>query len=193
MLLAVEGLGKRFGRRWIFRGLSFEFSVGDRVVVLGRNGSGKSTLLKVIAGLLPASEGRFTIAGDTRLSLGYSALEQALYPHQTVIEHLELTANLRGCEARADELLDFVGLDYAKNVQAIELSTGMKARLKMAMAVQARPTVLLLDEPGASLDDQGRALVERIVREQAERGCVLIATNDPNERRLANVELELED
>lgn len=163
-------------------------------MVLGRNGAGKSTLLKAIAGLISPSEGSVTLPkGDPRHTVGFGALEQSLYPQLTVEEHLRLTGDLRGCDPRTDELLDLIGLGYARDVPASQLSTGMKARLKMALAIQARPKLLLLDEPGAGLDEKGRALVERITEEQTGRGALILATNDPQERRLANLELELED
>lgn len=191
-MLKVDRLGKKYGGRWIFRGLSFELGAGDRLVILGHNGSGKSTLLRTIAGLTAKTEGTVTLPdGDPRWTLGLCALEQALYGQLTVAEHLELTADLRGCPARVDELLEKVNLGYASAVPASQLSTGMKARLKLAMAIQPEPKALLLDEPGAGLDEEGRNLVDRITSEQSARGCLIVATNDPLERRLANLELQL--
>ncbi|RYG26226.1 ABC transporter ATP-binding protein [bacterium] len=190
--MRAEGLGKRYGRRWLFRDVSFELEKGQRLAILGHNGSGKSTLLRLLAGLLAPTEGKVTPPeGDPRTTLGYAALEMALYSSLTVEEHLHLAAELRGCDDRADELLDTVGLAYARTLPAGQLSTGMKARLKLAMAVQPRPAVLLLDEPGAALDEQGRALVKRITEEQTERGVLIVATNDPQERGLATHELVL--
>lgn len=189
----MEGLGKRYGRRWLFRDLSFAVEQGQRLAILGHNGSGKSTLLRLLAGLLTPSEGKVVPPeGDSRLTLGYAALEMALYAPLTVDEHLRLSAELRGCEARADALLESVGLAYARALPAGQLSTGMKARLKLAMAIQPRPSVLLLDEPGAALDEEGRALVTRIADEQTARGSLIVATNDPQERRLATHELALD-
>ncbi|HSI73987.1 MAG TPA: ABC transporter ATP-binding protein [Fimbriimonas sp.] len=192
-MLTVDGLGKRYGSRWLFRGLAFSLSQGDCLAVLGPNGSGKSTLLKILSGLVPASEGSFRLDGDPRTALGYSALEQALYPNLTVREHLHFAADLRGCEHRDDELLDVVGLADAADLYSALLSTGMKSRLRFALAIQPRPDVLILDEPGASLDEQGRALVDSLVKEQTTRGALLFASNDPAERRLATHELRLED
>ncbi|RYG34845.1 ABC transporter ATP-binding protein [bacterium] len=187
-VLTVEGLGKRYGTRWIFRNVAFELEKGERLVITGRNGAGKSTLLRCLAGLIPQSEGKVTLPGDPRTTLGVSALDQALYGDLTASEHLVLSGDLRGVAPRAEELLAKVDLP---DVLVREMSTGMRARLRMALAVQADPAVLLLDEPGASLDEHGRTLVTEIAAEQAERGCLVVATNDPAERRLADLELEL--
>jgi len=183
-MLRAEGLGKRFGARWLFRRIDLELKAGDRLLVTGPNGCGKSTLLRCLAGLERPSEGSLTAT-----SLGWSALEGALYPNLTVGEHLEFAADLRGVAPRSDELLEIVELAYAKDVPAQHLSSGMKARLRLALASQPVPDVLLLDEPGASLDAPGRAIVERICAQHP--GAIVIATNDPNERRLGNLELEL--
>jgi ABC-type multidrug transport system ATPase subunit len=191
-VVTVEGLGKRYEGRWVFRRISFELRAGDRMVVTGQNGAGKSTLLRLVAGLLPPSEGKITYPdGDRRRTVALSAIEQALYPQLSVAEHLVLAGELRGCPDRTQELLEKIGLPDAADVPAAHLSTGMKARLKLALAIQARPSLLLLDEPGAGLDERGRALVESVIGEQSERGCVVLATNDPEERRFANVELAL--
>jgi ABC-type multidrug transport system ATPase subunit len=176
----------------VFRNLAFRLERGDRLVVVGRNGAGKSTLLKVLAGLLPPSEGTIALPeGDSRLTIALSALDQALYPQLSFVEHLELAADLRGCEARTDELIELVDLNHARSLPTSQLSTGMRARVRMALAVQARPQVLLLDEPGASLDEAGRALIDQIVVQQTAHGCLIVATNEPQERRLATLELEL--
>ena len=184
-MLRAEGLGKRFGRRWIFRSLSFEVKSGEAVAILGRNGSGKSTLLRILSGLMMPGEGSVILdVLDPRLDLAMASVEQSLYPQLTVAEHLEFAAELRGCEAKVDELLTKVGLAAARNAFASQLSTGMKVRLRVAQAIQTSPKLLLMDEPGAALDEEGRALVEEVCREQVARGALILATNDPTERRL---------
>ena len=192
-MLEASGLGKRFGSRWIFRGISFKLQQGDRLVVLGPNGTGKTTLLRCVAGLLSPNEGSLNLPqGDLRLSLGMAAIEMALYPALSCAEHLRLTADLRGCEDRTDELLTRVGLRTAHNVHASQLSTGMKSRLRLAIALQSDPVLLLLDEPGAAMDVEGKALIDGIVEEQSKRGVLIYATNDASERRHATHELLLE-
>ncbi|MBX3112270.1 MAG: ABC transporter ATP-binding protein [Fimbriimonadaceae bacterium] len=190
-MVGGENLGKRYGDRWLFRRLDFTVAPGECLVLLGRNGSGKSTLLKLLAGLTPPTEGKVTRPDDVGSGLGYAALDQAVYPTLTVAEHLELAARLRGCTARVSELLDEVGLAYAAGYPARTLSTGMRARLKLALAVQAGPGALLLDEPGAGLDADGLATLSAVVAARAPRTAIVIATNDPAERRFATHELEL--
>ena len=191
-MIGAQNLGKRFGGRWIFRGLTFNLTQGDRLAVVGRNGSGKSTLIRSLAGLLTPSEGKVHWDfGDYRTALGYAALEMSLYGHLTAEEHLDLASRLRGCEKRTGELLERVGLASSERVPAGQLSTGQRARLKLALAIQPRPQVLMLDEPGAGLDDQGKSLVDEICTAQIKSGCLIIATNVEEERRLATHELEL--
>lgn len=192
-MLEAGGLGKRYGSRWIFRGISFQLQKGDRLAILGSNGTGKSTLLRCLAGLLTPNEGKISVPeGDRRKILSMAAIEMALYPVLSCAEHLKLTADLRGCEDRTDELLTRVGLRQAHDLFASQLSTGMKSRLRLAMALQADPLVLLLDEPGAAMDEAGKALLDGIVEEQSKRGVLIFATNDPTERRHATHELALE-
>jgi ABC-type multidrug transport system ATPase subunit len=191
-MIRCERLGKRYGRRWLFRNLTLNVEPGECLVVLGSNGTGKSTLLKVLAGILPSTEGTCFRGDDPRRDLGYAALDQPVYPVLTVSEHLTLAANLRGCDARSEELLEEVELSYAADVAGRHLSTGMRARLKFALAVQAEPAAVLLDEPSAGLDERGRHIVERIVSNRQGRTAFVIATNDPQERRYATHELALD-
>lgn len=191
-MLEVRGLGKRYGDRWLFRNLSFRLGQGDALIVLGRNGAGKSTLLKAIAGLLVPSEGKVVAdVPDTRTGLSLSALEMSLYPALTLREHLRLASDLRGCPAREDELLARVGLTHAAHLAASKISTGMKARLKLALAIQSEPAILILDEPGAGMDEAGKELVQTICAEQKRRGVLVLATNDLREKELGTLELEL--
>ena len=188
--MQAHGLGRRFGVRWIFRNIEFEVAEDDVLCILGSNGSGKSTLLRVLAGLMSPTEGSVDPKPcDSRDVLGYAALDLSLYSHLTAHEHLQLSARLRRLDDPRLELLDTVGLKNIDNKPTGQFSSGMRARLKLALAIQHRPRILLLDEPTASLDDAGREIVSSVVREH--EGAVVIATNDPYDRRLATHELTL--
>jgi ABC-type multidrug transport system ATPase subunit len=191
-VLSVSNLGKKYGARWIFRNLEFDLQLGDCLVVQGRNGIGKSTLLRILADLERPTEGKVQARiSDYRTKLGYSALDLSVFPNLTVTEHLVLAAEMRGLETGQDALIERVGLSEHKDHQAQHLSSGLRSRLKIAIAIQPKPEVLLWDEPGVALDDAGKKLIETIVEEQKARGVLVIATNDPQERRFGTHALEL--
>lgn len=192
-MIVVENLGKRFGAQWVFRHLEFDLSLGDCLLVLGSNGSGKSTLLRVLAGLEQQTEGNRrlrTATNDDRLAIGYSSPEMRLYPNLTSAEHLNLAASLRGLP-NPKNLLEQVGLSKSSDKLTSELSTGMRARLRLALALQSSPPILLLDEPGLGLDEYGSQLVEDIAKEQSRKGVLILATNDNSERRFGNLEIRM--
>ena len=178
-LLEAKRVGHSFGTRWLFRNVEIAVKAGDVLVVTGTNGSGKSTLLKCLAGLLRPLEGKMRVDGRC----GYSALDMSLYSTLTASEHVVLAG---GDPA---QVLHLVGLEDTGTKPCRDFSSGMKARVKLAVALALNPSVLMLDEPTASLDEPGRETVHRIVREFA--GAVILATNDPLDRRLATHELSL--
>jgi heme exporter protein A len=191
-LLQIENLGKRFDGAWVLRGITFELGRGQGLVLRGRNGSGKSTLLKCLAGLLEPTSGSVRLGlRNPRTGLAMAALDQGVYPHLSVREHFELFGDLRGVPSRAGELAERFALRDALGRHAGKLSTGMRGRLKLALAIQSDPELLLLDEPGAALDEAGRDALAQICREQQTRGALVLATNDPSETRLGTHVLEL--
>lgn len=162
------------------------------MLVTGRNGSGKSTLLRILSDLDLPSEGEVTLqVRHLRRGLGYLSPELRLYGSLTGREHLRLAGSLRGCASRDSELLSWVGLEDAGDQFVETYSTGMRARLRMALAVQCHPEVLVLDEPTMGMDASGRALVAEMVERQRERGVCILATNEDADRRFGDLELRL--
>ena len=191
-MVEVRELGKKYGNRWILRDLTFSLVTGDCLIVTGKNGAGKSTLLKVLSGLERPSAGTLTTdVTDYRTELSYCALEQATFANLTVIEHLKLAAKVRSIESDDARLILDCGLEEHKDVQSQYLSSGLRSRLKIALAIQTNPKILLWDEPGVALDGAGKALIARVIEQQKQRGLLVIATNDPEERRFGTHELEL--
>lgn len=188
-MLSARGLAKWYGGARVFEGVHFDLARGDILAITGPNGSGKSTLLRIIAGLETQTNG--DVERSASDALGYAGPELGLYAHLTGAEHVSFVSALRSV-APDFGLLAYVGLSGAEHKRIGAYSTGMKSRLRLALALMGRPALLLLDEPGASLDAQGRRLVADIVREQAKQGAVLLATNDPEERLLADMELRLD-
>lgn len=191
-MVEAKDVGKKYGDRWILRNLSFSLAQGDCLIVTGRNGAGKSTLLKVLSSLERPTTGTIeTSITDYRTELSYCALDQATFANLTVIEHLELAAKVRGIRSDDEALITECGLFEHRDVQAQHLSSGLRSRLKIALAIQPNPKILLWDEPGVALDGAGKALIERVISEQKQRGLLVIATNDADERRFGSHELEL--
>ncbi|MEP0766099.1 MAG: ABC transporter ATP-binding protein [Fimbriimonadia bacterium] len=193
--LRVRGLGKRFERRWVFRALDLDLEVSDSLVVAGRNGAGKSTLLKILAGVIPATEGEVAVEGcqgEQRNLIGLCSPEQSLYEALTGTENLRFFARLRGLKAfDPHECLRRIGLQGRGDERVSAYSTGMKQRLRLALATMHEPPVLLLDEPGAGLDEEGRSIVDGIFEHARSRGIVIVATNDRSEYRYGERRLEL--
>ncbi len=190
-LLRASDLGMRFATRWLFRHLELELGAGDVLAITGPNGCGKSTLLRILAGLLAPIEGSVARARkDPRQAVGYAALDLHLYPALTAREHLEFAAATRGGSLLESDRL-FGEIAPFADAPAGQLSTGMRARLKLALAMAHRPPVLALDEPTAALDAPGRTLVEELVELQKSEGAMVVATNRHEDLRWATHELSL--
>ncbi len=200
--LETRDLSHRYGRRTALEPLSFALAAPGAAAVTGPNGSGKSTLLRIVAGLLRGSRGGCTLAvggrtiapAERRRYVGFASPELAFYDELTVAENLTFVAETRGMgapAASAAAALDRVGLASRADDRVSALSSGMKQRLRLAFAVLHRPPVLLLDEPGSHMDEEGRAMLARLVEQERRAGLVLIATNEEREWRLAEQRIEL--
>ena len=200
--LAAREVAHRYSPRRGLEPVSFELSAPLVASVTGPNGSGKSTLLRIVAGLLRPNrgacvlrrEGREIARGDRRDHVGLATPDLSFYEEFTVGENLVFAAEARGLadpRGRVRESLERVGLWVRAGDRADALSSGMRQRLRLAFALLHRPPVLLLDEPGSHLDDDGRAMVARLVDEHRSHGLVLIATNEEREWKLADRKIEL--
>jgi len=156
---------------------------GAFVSLLGPSGCGKSTLLRIIAGLVPPSEGRVRRAGDARDAdggIGFVFQEPTLMPWATVRENVYLPLRLAGvarvaAAGRIDAMLGAVGLRGFETVYPRELSGGMRMRVSIARALVTEPQLLLLDEPFAALDEITRfKLNEDLLRLWQERRCTVV-------------------
>ena len=200
--LETRELAHRYGRRVAIEPVSFRLDAPVIAAVTGPNGSGKTTLLKIAAGLLRAGRGTCALAvagrdvppSERRRWVGYAGPALSFYEELSVSENLTFVAETRGLEAPAravGEALERVGLAARAADRVAALSSGMVQRLRLAFALLHRPPVLLLDEPGSHLDDEGRAMLARVIGEERRAGLVLIATNDEREWRLAEQRIEL--
>jgi heme ABC exporter ATP-binding subunit CcmA len=178
-----RGLLQRFGPLLALGPLDLDLDLGGRLAVLGGNGAGKTTLLRVLATIARPAAGQLQLLGldpvrdrrRLRARLGYLGHRPGLYPELTGLENLELFATLHGLgRAEAAWALAAVGLEAAGGRRAGQLSRGQQQRLALARAVLHRPELLVLDEPDASLDAAGRALLGSLFAGRT----VVVATHD---------------
>ena len=189
----VRGLRVRFGEVEAVGGIDLDAEAGQATALLGRNGAGKSTTMRVLAGVVPPSEGEVRVAGfdlrtetmQARRAVGYCPDIGGLVPRATPWEHLQLSARLRGLdrhdpgwEPRARDLLERFGLgDVAHRITA-GFSHGMGRRLSVVLAAMHEPDVLLLDEPFDGVDPLGVEATLTLVADARARGAaVLVSTH----------------
>src|SRR5436190_6541086 len=184
--ISCDGLVRRFGERAALAGVNLQVAEGEFVLVTGPNGAGKTTLLRVLATVLRPSEGAVSIGGHdlpraadrARPRIGYVAHGPLTYPGLTARENLELYAALYGVsDDLVGQALDRVGLDDRGRDPVSEFSRGMLQRLALARACLHGPSLLLLDEPTAGLDGDGRELLRDVLAEPGRP--VIVSTHEP--------------
>jgi ABC-2 type transport system ATP-binding protein len=154
--LAVRGLTKRFGTRAALQSVSFELAPGELVGIIGPNGAGKTTLLSILAGVVEADEGELTLSDN---DAGWVPQQPALYSKLSVAENLRLFARLEkvaDSEAAVAAMLAQTGLADRADEEVGRLSGGNQQRVNIAIGLLSAPSLLLLDEPSASLDPRQR-------------------------------------
>jgi heme exporter protein A len=202
--LTATDIEHAFQRRRIFSGISLSISNNRTLGITGRNGSGKSTLLRILSNLLSPSRGTIELSVDNTTvkrdnyyrHIGFVSPYIALYEEFTAMEHVRINAQLRAVpfdERATVETLALLRLDHRRHDDIKTYSSGMKQRMKYALALLHSPALLLLDEPMTNLDQEGITTVENIVALHRKRGGgVIIATNDERDKSLCDTLLSVE-
>jgi len=170
LLLTFDNVAKRFPNGVeALKDTSFTVDAGDFVSVVGPSGCGKSTALRLIADLTKPNAGAIRWNG-TPPALGFVFQDAALLPWASVEANVRLPLDLAGIDqakaaARVAETLELVGLSSFAKAYPRELSGGMKMRVSIARALAAQPSVLLMDEPFAALDEITRERLNDELRE----------------------------
>ena len=203
LLITATGLGTRFQRDWIFRGLTRAFRPGSATAVLGPNGAGKSTLLNTFSGQLLPTEGTLTyaLAGhavaveDVPQHLAYAAPYLELLEELTLAELLRFHTRFKPLRPGVgpDDLIALMYLEKSRQQLVREFSSGMKQRLKLALALYAAAPLLLLDEPTTNLDATGVAWYQEHVQATRAGRTLLLSSNVPAEYAFCDEQLLVTD
>lgn len=204
--LELENVARRFGRRWVLRGVTLDVRAGESVALMGRNGSGKTTLLRVIATLLRPTRGRGSVFGhelvkeadEIRALVGVLGHHAGLYDDLTASENLRFAMQMYGLSTPRSDIeraLDEVGLGLEVQERVRGFSAGMRRRLALARLMLRPPRLLLLDEPYAAFDQAGIDQVNAYVRKIVDGGgAALVITHDlARARGVAERVLRIED
>jgi len=185
-------LTKKFNDLTAVDAINLEIERGEIFGLLGPNGAGKTTTIKMITGLLKPDSGEVYINGilanhtDNRQNVGICPQEIVLWNNLTCMEQLCFIASmykvpLKTAKKRAMELLDKMGLKEKRNKLVKTLSGGMQRRMNIIMALMHDPEIIVLDEPEAGLDPQGRVMVRDFIRSLAKIKTVILTTHNMDE------------
>jgi ABC-type multidrug transport system ATPase subunit len=185
--ISLQKAGKRFNKDWIFKDLDYRFEMGQHYALIGNNGSGKSTLLQTISGYATLSKGKIewgaynTETIFQQISIAAPYLE--LIEEFTTIEQFEFHDRFKPLrkDLTTAQMIEMVGLKAATDKQIRYFSSGMKQRLKLALAIFSETPILLLDEPCSNLDKEGYTLYHDLIRNYAMHKLIIVGSNDAQE------------
>ena len=182
--LKMTGVSKWFGSFQAVRNLDFDVPQGSIVGFLGPNGAGKSTSLRMALGVLSPDRGEVSLLGahpnlESLKRVGFLPEERGLYKKMSPRQIITYFARLKGmssrdAKARADELLDMMGLGEFGRSRVTKLSKGMAQKVQILSALAHRPDFLILDEPFSGLDPVNQQALEDLIIDEHKRGATIV-------------------
>jgi ABC-type multidrug transport system ATPase subunit len=204
MNISLTNTGKRYNFEWIFRKLNYEFTSDNNYVILGSNGSEKSTLLQTIAGNIISSEGEikylisdnFVEVENIFKSLSFAAPYLELFEEFTFTESIRFQAQFKPFTSQltTKEIIELTQLEKSTDKQIKYYSSGMKQRVRLALAILADTPLLLLDEPTSNLDKKAIDWYQKLVTDFSKDRLIIVASNQQEyEYPFCNKQLSIED
>ncbi len=207
--LSAQNIGKRFEREWIFRKLSYDFCSVNPTAIVGSNGSGKSTLIKTLIGYLPLSEGKLVYSLDIKENNGerknkpipkeswqdyiaFAAPYTELIEEFTLSEQLKFHQAFKSFDIEIEEIIEKLGFPNIRSKAIRYFSSGMKQKLKLALAIYSSAKILFLDEPTSNLDRQNSEWYLQEINEVLERKVVIIASNQKSEYHFCSQVIDIQ-
>ena len=199
-MVEIKNYCKSIKSRPILNNVSYNFEYGEIYGIYGHNGSGKTMLLRAIAGLLVPDSGSVVIDGKVLHkdmsfppSIGIVIENMNLLPQYNAFDNLKILGKIKKTATDEDikTALERVGLKSDLKVK--KFSLGMKQRLNIAQAVFEKQKIILLDEPTNALDNDGVQLIYKLLKEEKERGALVVITTHHKEdlEEICDVVLEM--
>jgi ABC-2 type transport system ATP-binding protein len=187
-VIEVVDFHKVFADHVAARGINFRVEPGQLLALIGPNGAGKTTTMRALAGIIPASRGRLSIAGfdvdaeplAAKSRLAFVPDDAPLFADLTVTEHLQFYASIyrvSGAHAKSLALVDEFSLTAKLNAPASSLSRGMRQKLSICCGYLHDPAAILLDEPLTGLDPQGIRTFKQSLRDRAAAGAAIVVSS----------------
>lgn len=201
--IILENIGRRFNRDWIFRGIDYTFTGGESYAILGSNGSGKSTLLQILNGSLSPSAGDINFLNNGEkidiekvfnylsLAAPYLELIEEFSLEEVIDFHFKFKPYKAGINK--NNIIELLSLPGSKNKLVRYFSSGMKQRLKLALAFCSDTPMLMLDEPTSNLDKQGVDWYLSLVQQFAQGRLTIVCSNQEHEYSFCKHSLNISD
>ena len=203
MKIELQQVGKKFNRQWLFKNISYQFNAQHSYAIIGNNGSGKSTLLQMIYGFQTISSGKMIVQNNTQTIADETIhqLTSFVSPYLELLEDFTLREMLqfhfqikpKAKTISIDEMMVLCKLENSHNKQIKLFSSGMKQRLKLALAFFSDTPLLLFDEPCSNLDAQGIDWYQEMIKNVLGKRTIVIASNQHFEYNFCDGELRVED
>lgn len=172
--IEVDALEKSYGSKKVLNGVTFQVQQGEIFALLGINGAGKTTTLECIEGLRKYDKGSISIGGKCGVQLQSSSLPL----NMKAIEALQLFSKWQKVSIE-NAYVQRLGIEPFLNKQYVQMSTGQKRRLHLALALLGDPDIVILDEPTAGLDVEGRLAIHHEIKSIQEQGkTIILASHD---------------
>ncbi|HNW98190.1 MAG TPA: ATP-binding cassette domain-containing protein [Bacteroidales bacterium] len=188
MRIILNNIGKKFKNEWIFRHLDFEFLFSQNCAIIGANGSGKSTLLNILSSRLTPDEGSITYELN-----GQALRIEDVFQHICIcssyiefIEEYSLLENIRfhfSFKKPLDnfsesDIVKIIGIKNSENKIYHDFSSGMKQRVKLALAILSDVSFVLLDEPCTNLDAEGILWYQQMIEKYSGNKIIIVGSNE---------------
>ncbi|HYM92192.1 MAG TPA: ATP-binding cassette domain-containing protein [bacterium] len=189
-MIQADALSRSFGERWAIQDVSFEAHPGEILGFLGPNGAGKTTTMRILAGFLPPTSGRASVAGhdvvekplEAKRQLGYLPEVIPLYEDFTAVEYLRFVARLKGVDRRkvngaVDQAMALCAVTHVAHRLVRNLSRGYRQRLGLAHAIVHDPPVLILDEPTSAMDPRQIVEIRNVIKGLRGSHTIILSTH----------------